>query len=215
MASAISGILCYLVFHVTWSVQVALAGDFDNCKEFRIIPKGNYDRNSSSADDGNKRPLGFVKSSAPYPGVVSNVVNPCAYLRNLTSKYIQVLVQPDSGSIMCVKDDGNPSMKLCSDGGDVSKCYAAHSDTVKFVFYCDTGNGCGSDVGFWYRLTPSEGDPDDWCLAQQNEYPSSLLQIPPNANKKTTPKPVGEAGMATNSLLLLVAAILLACGLAQ
>lgn len=213
MAGAVTGILCCIV--LAGSAHIASAGDFDNCKEFNVIPKEKYDRNSSSAEDASKRPLGFVKASASYPGVVSNVVNPCAYLSNLTSKYIQVLVQPDSGSIMCVKDDGNPPMTLCSDGGDVSKCYAAHSNTVKFVFYCDTGNGCGSDVGFWYRLTPSEGDPDDWCLAQQNEYPSSLLQVPPVANKKTTPEPVNGAGMASGSFLLLVAAFLLAGRLAQ
>ena len=65
-----------------------------DCKEFKVIPPDQYDRDASAADDISKRPLGYMFDSAKYPGVQSggNLENPCAVLRNLTGRYVEVMV---------------------------------------------------------------------------------------------------------------------------
>jgi len=59
-----------------------------------VVPPDQYDRNASSADDIDKRPLGYEYDIAKYPGVQSggNLKNPCAYLRNLTARNVEVMV---------------------------------------------------------------------------------------------------------------------------
>lgn len=95
--------LCHHLYNnkltVAWLITIfcllflGFSADFQDCKKFDIIPEGNYDRNESSANDGNKRPLGFVKDIVIYPGTNSDVRKPCVFLTNLTSKYVEVLVR--------------------------------------------------------------------------------------------------------------------------
>ena len=59
-----------------------------------MVPPDQYDRNTSSADDTDKRPLGYEYDIAKYLGVQSggNLTNPCAYLRYLTARNVEVMV---------------------------------------------------------------------------------------------------------------------------
>ena len=63
-----------------------------DCTEFKQIPPEQYDRNISAADDITKRPLGYMIAIAQYPGVQSEIENPCAYVKNLTSRDLEVMV---------------------------------------------------------------------------------------------------------------------------
>ena len=74
------------------SLLVTSALDSSNCKEFKAIPPSQYDRNTSSASEKDKRPLGFMFGIAEFPTVQSDVKNPCAVLKNLTGRYVEVLV---------------------------------------------------------------------------------------------------------------------------
>lgn len=63
-----------------------------DCPEFKLIPPEQYDRNISAADDITKRPLGYMIATAQYPGVQSEIENPCVYVKNLTSRDLEVMV---------------------------------------------------------------------------------------------------------------------------
>ena len=63
-----------------------------DCTEFKLIPSEQYDRNISVADDFTKRPLGYMIAIAQYPGVQSEIKNPCVYVKNLTSRDLEVMV---------------------------------------------------------------------------------------------------------------------------
>ncbi|PFX22777.1 hypothetical protein AWC38_SpisGene12676 [Stylophora pistillata] len=64
-----------------------------DCKEFKVIPPEQYDRNVSSIDDSTKRPLGYIYGKADYPTVQSEVKNPCVYVKNLTARDVEVMIQ--------------------------------------------------------------------------------------------------------------------------
>ena len=57
-----------------------------------MIPPEQYDRDASSAEDLTKRPLGYMLASVQNPGVQSEIKNPCVYLKNLTSRDVEVMV---------------------------------------------------------------------------------------------------------------------------
>ncbi|KAK2547974.1 hypothetical protein P5673_031917, partial [Acropora cervicornis] len=154
-----------------------------NCKEFKAIHPSQYDRNTSSAYEKDKRPLGFMFGMAEYPTVQSNVENPCAVLKNLTGRYVEVL-------------------------GTISGCWNPARDTTAYEFYCDPGEGCDGDVQFWYRLTPSPvgKDVDDWCLGLQSEYPMDLVTALPPVGKTTV---VLSGSCKLHSCIVLVIFLLL------
>ncbi|XP_022795170.1 uncharacterized protein LOC111333814 [Stylophora pistillata] len=62
-----------------------------DCKEFKVIPPEQYDRNVSSIDDSTKRPLGYIYGKADYPTVQSEGKNPCVYVKNLTARDVEVM----------------------------------------------------------------------------------------------------------------------------
>ena len=65
-----------------------------DCKEFKVIDPEDYDKNVSSIYDITKRPLGYMFGTAKNPGVQTvNLKNPCAYLTNLTSRNVEVMVR--------------------------------------------------------------------------------------------------------------------------
>jgi len=156
-----------------------------DCTEFKLIPPEQYDRNISAIDDITKRPLGYMFGIAQNPGVQSEIKNPCVYVKNLTSRDVEVKIQTRVlGETVCVRDDSKPTPKKgCTRGGLLSvKCWGPTTDTVIFEFYCDTGAGCDTDVQFWYRLWPSPVgvDVDDWCnLRRDSEFPQDLKTPPP------------------------------------
>ena len=78
--------------HFLLSLSVMSALEASDCKEFKLIAPLHYDRNSSSVTDITKRPLGYMFATAQYPVVQSNVENPCALLKNLTGRYVEVMV---------------------------------------------------------------------------------------------------------------------------
>ena len=84
--------LCKLLLFLNFSASSALQPS--DCTEFKVIPPEQYDRDASAAQDITKRPLGYLFASAKYPGVQSggNLENPCAFLRNLTGRYVEVMV---------------------------------------------------------------------------------------------------------------------------
>ncbi|XP_031562064.1 uncharacterized protein LOC116297887 [Actinia tenebrosa] len=169
------------------SHRVLVNAAFKNCKPFDVIPKSNYDKDPASLRDYSKRPNGFMYGFAEYPPTSTNLMNPCVTLQNLTGRSVEIKAQAIlEGSKICVKDDGGNSGCGTSTLG---QCWDAHSDTVKYEFYCNPAKGCDSDVQFWYRLAPSIGDSDDWCtLMLENDYPSSLLPVPSRVpTQKTTP----------------------------
>lgn len=173
--------ICFFIF-LTFSVIISPVStlQLSNCKEFKLIPPEQYDRNSSSADDMTKRPLGYMFAIAQYSGVQSEIKNPCVYVKNLTSRDVEVMIQTlVKGKTVCVRDDSKPTpKKQCTEGGYLSvDCWGPTTDTVMFEFFCDTGEGCVADVQFWYRLTPSPkgADVDDWCsLSRSSEFPRDL-----------------------------------------
>ena len=57
-----------------------------------MIPPEQYDRNVSAAEDPKKRPLGYMYAQAEYPGVQTQIKNQCVYLKNLTSRDVEVMV---------------------------------------------------------------------------------------------------------------------------
>lgn len=63
-----------------------------DCTEFKLIPPEQYDRNISAIDDITKRPLGYMFGVAQNPGVQSEIKNPCVYVKNLTSRDLEVKV---------------------------------------------------------------------------------------------------------------------------
>ena len=63
-----------------------------DCTEFELIPPEQYDRNASHADDITKRPLGYMVATAQSPVVQSEIKNPCVYVKNLTSRDVEVMV---------------------------------------------------------------------------------------------------------------------------
>ena len=67
------------------------------CPEFDIIPEDKYDKSPSSADDIDKRPLGY-KYAIAYYMPTSGQENPCAYLTNLTGRSVGVMVS----EMMCI-----------------------------------------------------------------------------------------------------------------
>ncbi|EDO44336.1 predicted protein [Nematostella vectensis] len=158
---------------------------FSSCSEFPVIPEGSYDMSSDSYNDYSKRPLGFMHASAQDPTVSTNVPNPCASLTNLTNKAVEVLVETVvRGKQVCVESDDG---KVACGMDTINLCKEATKDTMKYEFYCDPAKGCAGSVSFWYRLRPSEGDPDMWCLnSRQVAYPSSLLPVPTKLPTKMT-----------------------------
>lgn len=65
-----------------------------DCTEFKVIDPKDYDRDVSSINDIEKRPLGYMFGIAKFPGVQTvNLKNPCAYLTNLTSRHVEVMVR--------------------------------------------------------------------------------------------------------------------------
>ena len=65
-----------------------------DCTEFKVIDPKDYDRDISSINDITKRPLGYMFGIAKYRGVQTvNLKNPCAYLTNLTSRHVEVMVR--------------------------------------------------------------------------------------------------------------------------
>ncbi|KAJ7351118.1 hypothetical protein OS493_036453 [Desmophyllum pertusum] len=160
-----------------------------DCKEFKVIPPEQYDRNESAADDIFKRPLGYSYAVAQYPGVQSEIKNPCVYVKNLTSRDVEVMIQTLVPETVCVRDDSKPTpRKGCTQGGLLSVgCWNPTSNIVIFEFYCDTGEGCDTDVQFWFRLTPSPpgADVDDWCIARNSEFPQDLKNRPSTSFDKT------------------------------
>lgn len=76
----------------TLFLVVASSLQLSDCKEFKVIPPEQYDRNVSSLTDITKRPLGYMYAKADYPTVQSEVKNPCFYVRNLTSRNVEVMV---------------------------------------------------------------------------------------------------------------------------
>jgi len=185
-----------------------------DCPEFKLIPPEQYDRNISAADDITKRPLGYMIATAQYPGVQSEIENPCVYVKNLTSRDLEVMIQTRvPGKTVCVRDDSKPTPKKeCTQGGFLSvDCWGPTTDKVIFEFYCDTGAGCDTDVQFWYRLTPSPvgADVDDWCsLARSSEFPQDLITAPPPVGTTPTIKSAG-CNIFSWSFLQLAAVVLL------
>lgn len=76
----------------TLFLVVASSLQLSDCKEFKVIPPEQYDKNVSSLTDITKRPLGYMYAKADYPTVQSEVKNPCFYVRNLTSRNVEVMV---------------------------------------------------------------------------------------------------------------------------
>ena len=76
----------------TLFLVVASSLQLSDCKEFKLIPPEQYDKNVSSLTDITKRPLGYMYAKADYPTVQSEVKNPCFYVRNLTSRNVEVMV---------------------------------------------------------------------------------------------------------------------------
>lgn len=189
--------------------SVSSALDPRNCNEFKAIHPSQYDRNTSSASEKDKRPLGFMSGIAEYPTVQSEVENPCAVLKNLTGRYVEVLVQTlVPGQSICVRDDKTPNPNRDCQHGTISGCWNPARDTTAYEFYCDPGEGCDGDVQFWYRLTPSPvgKDVDDWCLGLQSEYPMDLVTAPPPVEKTTV---VHSGSCKLHSCIVLVIFLLL------
>jgi len=181
-----SGKLWYFIILTCSAIlsSVLSALQLSDCKEFKVVPPDQYDRNTSSADDTDKRPLGYEYDIAKYLGVQSggNLTNPCAYLRYLTARNVEVMVQTFvPGKSICVRDNGNPPISDCGQGAANLGCWTPSQDTMIYEFYCDTTKGCDTDVQFWYRLTPSPvgDDVDDWCRGRDSEFPENLLTAPP------------------------------------
>ncbi|CAH3136267.1 unnamed protein product [Pocillopora meandrina] len=177
-----------------------------DCKEFKVIPPEQYDRNVSSLTDITKRPLGYMYAKADYPTVQSEVKNPCFYVRNLTSRNVEVMIQTRvSGKTVCVRDNKKPTPKTdCAQGGTLSlACWDPTTNDVIFEFYCDPGKGCDTDVQFWFRLTPSPpgADVDDWCLARNSLFPHDLKEVPIPRDKEPTVKSSTTSFSSCNFLL--------------
>ncbi|KXJ19088.1 uncharacterized protein LOC110231353 [Exaiptasia diaphana] len=177
--------------------QALIKGAFQNCKPYKIIHEDDYDKDPSTVSDSSKHPNGFYWGNAKYPATSTNLNNVCVFITNVTDRAVGVMVQPlIIGKKICVKDDGGSSE--C--GETISKCFEANSDTAKYEFYCDPGKGCDTDVQFWYRLRPSEGDKDDWCtlIRDGNDFPNSLFLVP----TKETPNKISptSGGSTLNSL---------------
>ena len=87
----------YILFSIPFLLiffSVPSALQPSDCEEFKVIPPNQYDRDTSAADNITKRPLGYMFDSAKYPGVQSggNLKNACAFLKNLTGRYVEVMV---------------------------------------------------------------------------------------------------------------------------
>ncbi|KAL9960775.1 hypothetical protein ACROYT_G034275 [Oculina patagonica] len=201
--------LCVFLF-LAFSVIISSVStlQLSDCTEFKVIPPDQYDRNPSSADDITKRPLGYMYANVLYPGVQSEIKNPCVYVKNLTSRDIEVMIQALVPGTVCVRDDSKPTPKSnCAQGGTLSVgCWNPTTDTVMFEFYCDPGAGCDADVQFWYRLTPSPpgADVDDWCNARSSEFPQDLITAPPPVNNKPTVKSEASGIVSWSILFALV-----------
>ncbi|XP_068714554.1 uncharacterized protein [Montipora foliosa] len=200
--------LCYFIVSllICSLISVMSALEASDCKEFKLIAPLHYDRNSSSVNDITKRPLGYMFATAQYPVVQSNVENPCALLKNLTGRYVEVMVQTlVAGKSVCVRDNGTPDPNRNCGHGTISGCWNPSKDTMIYEFYCDPGEGCDTDVQFWYRLTPSPvgKDVDDWCNELVNEFPENLLTVPPPLEKTTTVKSASRRLQFLSVLLLI------------
>lgn len=213
--------ICFFII-LTLSVIISSVStlQLSDCPEFKLIPPEQYDRNVSHTDDITKRPLGYIVATAQYPGVQSEIENPCVYLKNLTSRDVEVMIQTRvEGDSVCVRDDSKPTpKKQCTQGGYLSvDCWGPTTDTVIFEFYCDTGEGCGGDVQFWYRLTPSPigADVDDWCsLSRGSEFPRNLKPVPPPVGTTPTVKSAA-CNILSWSFLQLAVVVLLVHALAS
>ena len=105
--------LCINIFF-PFNYAVSFALQLNDCIEFKVIPPEQYDRNTSSADDINKRPLGYMFATAKYPGVQSggNLKNPCAYLKNLTSRAVEVMVSLKGEALNMFKTEHNTLLHI-------------------------------------------------------------------------------------------------------
>ena len=83
----------YLIRLVLLSHYIAVSTlQLSDCTEFELIPPEQYDRNISAIDDITKRPLGYMFGVAQNPGIQSEIKNPCVYVKNLTSRDLEVKV---------------------------------------------------------------------------------------------------------------------------
>ena len=83
----------YLIRLVLLSHYIAVSTlQLSDCTEFKLIPPEQYDRNISAIDDITKRPLGYMFGVAQNPGIQSEIKNPCVYVKNLTSRDLEVKV---------------------------------------------------------------------------------------------------------------------------
>ncbi|XP_033646478.1 uncharacterized protein LOC117305716 [Asterias rubens] len=152
------------------------------------IPEESYDRNFTSVNDPNGRPVGFVPTFIPYSDLMQP--NPCIVVTGTMDSRVEVMAESNpQGSIICVKDEYN--REICD--AQIYDCRQADGDSLRFEFHCDATSCDESDVQFFYRFTVSPPgdvrDPELWCDERDTgEYPSSLyVPLPTNMDLATKP----------------------------
>ncbi|XP_054749811.2 uncharacterized protein LOC129255486 isoform X1 [Lytechinus pictus] len=168
-----------------------------------------YDRDPSSLNQPDGRPLGFQSDTIDYINDAgANARRPCVTITGCTnSQYLEIMVEPEQQSSICTQSDVANSEAICGDG-QITSCVPCPSEEVTYQFFCR--ESCDQfAVSFWFRFVisdPDTPDPEVWCRDRNtDEFPTSLYNnnpIPVTRGQTTPKSGRGTSLRATLTLIL-------------